>query len=176
MDKLDAFITTLDEKRTKNKEERLFRLETQAAESDSRKREIADLRAERLKCTEAIVNNLNLITANKHTISKAVQQSDECTGLPISNAFHRKAQEFVSDAVNLINGLPDLYKNQDAEKGADPENLSGKVQCCAQSSADAFKEVKSSVDRVETLMNNVPTIIEALKEEKPALETSIFDE
>ncbi|XP_043280940.1 uncharacterized protein [Venturia canescens] len=175
---MDTTITLLRESR-KASDAELLTLECEEnRQYNSRIKELRKLSDQTNQYIETIGRNLHIITGHKHAISKVVNESKQLDGLPISNKYHKQTLDFLNDAIAFMNNAKNVYTKPDSENNLQNNGfkLTSSVQSCAQSSSDVYKATQSSIDKLETLMENMHVIIEMDNDNEQDLERTIFDE
>ncbi|XP_012141788.1 uncharacterized protein LOC100877169 isoform X1 [Megachile rotundata] len=125
------------------------------------------LKDDRNECKEDINKNLQRLTAHKHSIYKLIHNSENTPGLPVSHDHHRQTIMLLSEGIDFINKLQNVYKNFDnenKENNVNSVNLIHNITSCTNSVGSELHKIKSLIAEIQILQNNVD-LLNKLKQE-----------
>ncbi|XP_031841982.1 uncharacterized protein LOC116431125 [Nomia melanderi] len=130
----------------------------QIAEYDYLIETLQTMEDERNECKETLSKNLQRITTHKHSIyNLCINNSENPMALPISHEYHRQTVTFLSEAINFINGIQNVYRNLDntTERKINSIDLINDIMSCTKFIGNETCRIKSLITGIETLQNNV---------------------
>ncbi|KAK9302539.1 hypothetical protein QLX08_005516 [Tetragonisca angustula] len=121
------------------------------------------IKDERNNCKDNIIKNLQCLTKHKHSVNQLVHNSENIPRLPISQDYHRQATMFLSESIDFINKLPNIYTNFDdatKENNINSANLLHNITSCTNSVESKLCNIKSLIANVNTLQKNADILQE----------------
>lgn len=157
MDSMENVIELVD-KINSLREEEFRREETkQIAEYKTLMRTLQCLKDEQNDCNKSISKNLQSLTTHKRFIHKLVHNSEDVPVLPVSHNYHKKMIMLLTEGINLINKLENVYKhfNDNEEENNKDFAILNNITSCVDNVASELYNIKSLIDEIQTLQNNV---------------------
>nr|XP_034172528.1 uncharacterized protein LOC117600768 isoform X2 [Osmia lignaria] len=125
------------------------------------------LKDNRNDCKENISKNLLHLTTHKHSVYKLIYNSENSAGLPVSHDHHRQIIMLLSEGIDFINKLQNIYKNLDnenKENNANSANLTHDITSCTRSVERELYKIKLLIAEIQILQNNAD-LLNKLKQE-----------
>ncbi|XP_044019674.1 uncharacterized protein LOC122860082 [Aphidius gifuensis] len=128
---------------------------------------------------ETINKNLTLITSNKKSLQKVVEETVEEHGLPISSACRTKALNLFSTAAKFINDSQ-KYNFYSGENAKDVTEIAELIQISNENSIKEISNFKNKVEEIRSvnqcsrLLNDYSSL-QGSQGEKSQFDESIFD-
>ncbi|CAK9800508.1 hypothetical protein ANTPLA_LOCUS2453 [Anthophora plagiata] len=163
MENIEKAIMLLSERRIIYEERFAKEEKKRIAEYNNLMNKLQTLKDERNDCKESISKNLQRLTTHEHSIYKLIHNSESVPGLPVSHDYHRQAIMFLSEGIDFINNLENVYKtldNSNKDNDNNSTNLVRNITFCTNSIGTELHKIKSLISEVKTLQNNADILQE----------------
>ncbi|XP_003695626.2 LOW QUALITY PROTEIN: uncharacterized protein LOC100864646 [Apis florea] len=162
MDSIEKVINLLHERRTIREEQFAIEEKKQITEYSNLINTLQTIKDERNNYKESIIKNLQSLTMHKHSIYKLICNAENISGLPVSHDYHRQAIMFLSEGINFINKLQDIFKNFDNidKNNINSMNMLHDITFCTKSIGNELCKVKSLISDIKTLQKNTEILQE----------------
>ncbi|KAG6795433.1 hypothetical protein HZU73_09216 [Apis mellifera caucasica] len=163
MDSIEKVINLLHKRRTIREEQFTIEEKKQITEYSNLINTLQAIKDERNTYKESIVKNLQSLTMHKHSIYKLIYNAENISGLPVSHDYHRQAIMFLSEGIDFINKLQDIFKNFDnidKKNNINSMNMLHDIIFCTKSIGNELCKVKSLISDIKTLQKNTEILQE----------------
>ncbi|KZC04218.1 PREDICTED: uncharacterized protein LOC107186291 [Dufourea novaeangliae] len=116
------------------------------------------IKDERNECKQTVSKDLQRITTYKHSIyNLCINNSENPPALPISHEHHRQTISFLSETIDFINGIQNIYRDYDntINKNINSIDVINKIISCNNSVGNEIFRTKSLMSAIKTLQCNI---------------------
>ncbi|XP_071861321.1 uncharacterized protein [Bombus fervidus] len=163
MENIEKVINLLHRRKVVRDEQFANEERKQITEYSNLMNTLQTIKDERNDCKDNIIKHLQCLTIHKHSTYKLIHNSENIPGLPVSHNYHRQTIMFLSEGIDFINKLPNIYSNLDTnnkESTINSTNLLHDITSCTNSVGSELCNIKSLITDVKTLQKNTDILQE----------------